>query len=236
MSTITIISLPPGDHPPMRIGSYTHLYFEPGARIVVPDGAAVTALVLEPFATCFRIDDPDIRGNLHRGGVGNHGIRLQGATKGIINRAKIFDSASYGIGFQGVDMFRYIEINFADIIGCGRDGIDIKNDSGLVRDINLNGVLVRDHGLKASGCAAIDHRGRINTREPRIENLKAGQYGLRYRMDGPTGNGSANWSSVSGGLVRCKGADRAAAVFVEPGSSNYPKPNVAGLNTVEVIS
>jgi len=225
------IELMAGDNPPLTVTSRTHVRGHPaGSRIVGEGrlhGVNVAAGSHDVLLEGFTVTGSPVEGT--------HGIRAVGATRLTIRDVTVRDCASYGIGLQGRAPFRAVTLERVEVYRTGRDGIDIKNDSGMNRHCVMREVLVRDHGLAEDQCAALDIRGRWTLTGIRVETVgqpgRPDLVGIRFRRDGisPDGtrNGSANWSILCGYIVRCTGAAAKRAVVVEPSVAGFPAPKVA---------
>lgn len=141
--------------------------------------------------------------------TGGHGIRIASSSDIQIERVKIVDPHSYGIGIQAGQNDR-IYIANVWLSGSGGDGIDIKCKNTATTgdgdgdkpntDVTLHNIHVSSWGLgESTQQAAIDVRGRVSLSDIYIEGLTGDRRGIRFRFgevnDGANGVGG-HWSRL----------------------------------------
>jgi hypothetical protein len=179
----------------------TILVMAPGAR-----GHVINA----PYGWV-QIADLTIDGNAaRRSGKVGHDLRVEGE-KIVIERVRLINSASYGLGIGQRRFARDVVIKDLEIVNAGADGIDLKNRMARTEDISLENILVRGFGRpdpelepsligtrqdKGRGKAAVDLRGKnCVVRGLRVVGLRHGRDGLRFRhgeagdLNGPGAHG-----------------------------------------------
>ena len=178
-----------------------------------------------------RISDLTIDGNADKriGRVG-HNLRFEGDNI-TVERVRLINSASYGIGVGQRRFARDVRIKDVEIVNAGNDGIDLKNNLLRTERILIEGVLVRGFGRPDSelaparigsredrmrGKAAVDLRGReCVVRDLRIIGIRPGRDGLRFRhgeAGDPTGVG-AHGGTASNVRIEGNGEGQGIAVI-----------------------
>ena len=119
-------------------------------------------------------------------GAPAEGIRIQQGDHIEIRRVKVSNSGDYGIGLEAGP---YFDVAIRDVVvdTSEADGIDIKNTSDSNANVVLERVLVRNPG--GSTGAGIDIRGPVSLSKITVEQLNAGQAGVRFRH-GEAGSGT----------------------------------------------
>jgi len=217
----TAITLPANVHLEGAGRDRTTLIMAPGTQ-----GHVINA----PFGWV-RVADLTIDGNADKriGRVG-HNLRFEGDNI-TVERVRLINSASYGIGVGQRRFARDVRITDVEIVNAGNDGIDLKNSLLRTERILIEAVLVRGFGRPDSklapaligsredrmrGKAAVDLRGReCVVRELRIVGIRPGRDGLRFRhgeAGDPTGAG-AHGGTASNVRIEGNGEGQGIAVI-----------------------
>lgn len=221
-----VVQLPAGRIDPLEVKSGRHYVGDPdGTTIYVPDDTKAHG-ISAAFVQDWSVSRVGIAGNRERGGGGVHSFRVEGCRHFSISDVLAEDSPSYGLGLQGVDPIYAFTVTRFTTNRSGRDGIDVKNDSGRVQG-TFTDVTVKDHALDGQDSAAFDIRGELTIVGLRMLTVPAHAYGARFRRDGPTGNGNADRSILAGYIARLTGATAARACFIEPSVPGWRAPRVS---------
>lgn len=113
-----------------------------------------------------------------------HAFRSGGVDDLLLENLSILNAYHYGIGLESGSN-RGVTIRNVEIVGCGGDGIDIKNRNNDNTTVLIAGVSVRRWGLRkgTKTQAGIDCRGPVQLSNIRVSNPAAADgVGIRMRQ------------------------------------------------------